>query len=425
MTRWTLWARPRKAVAFLLTVELLTVAGAVWASLNQSITRRELIIFGAIVTIAVVTAEVGRRVERMRRRLAETPHINLTSVWTVPTALLTTPSLMVATAMILYGHLWLRSWYRINAARPYRLMFSGTTVVISCLAARAVADLAPAEGPLADVNVTGLLWLLLVIVTYTVVNSVLIAAALALDEDDRSLTRLVGTWQDNNVEFATLCIGALTAVLMAWRPWLVALVLLPLYVLHRSVLVRQLEHAATTDGKTGLLNATSWQALATNELARAKRHGTALCVLMVDLDHFKWVNERYGHQAGDQVLRAVADTMREVVRDYDLCGRFGGEEFVILMPETDLTRGTELAGRICAQIRNLPIAETTDGAPFDGLALSASIGVAAYPDAGEDLEEIMLAADNAMFAAKDAGRDQVRAVMPSRAPERRSPSAAE
>jgi diguanylate cyclase (GGDEF)-like protein len=425
MTRWTLWTRPRKAVAFLIAVELLTLAGATWASLAQPIGRRELITFAAIVTVATVTAEVGRRVERMRRRLAETPHINLTSVWTVPTALLTTPSLMVATAMILYGHLWLRSWYRINGARPYRLMFSGTTVVISCLAARTVAELAPSGGVLEDVSVGGLFWLLLVIVTYTVVNAVLIAAALALDEDDRSLTRLFGTWQDNNVEFATLCIGALTAVLMAWRPWLVALVLLPLYVLHRSVLVRQLEHAATTDGKTGLLNATSWQALAANELNRAKRQNTSLCVLMVDLDHFKWVNEQYGHLAGDQVLRAVADAMRHTVRDYDLCGRFGGEEFVILMPEIELDGAIEISDRIRDRIKGLRITDSTNGQALDELRLSASIGVAAYPDVGDELEDILLAADNAMFAAKDAGRDQVRAVMPSRAPERPSPSPTE
>jgi diguanylate cyclase (GGDEF)-like protein len=412
-------------VVFLLTVELLTLAGSGWAAVALPVTGEQLIRFAVIVTLAVLAAEVGRRVERMRRWLADTPHINLASVWTVPAALLTTPSLMAATAMVLYGHLWLRSWYRIKGARPYRLIFSGTTVVVSCLAARAVADLAPWGTLLDDVSVGGLVWLLVVLITYTAVNAALIAVALALDGEERTVKRLLGTWQDNNIEFATLCNGALTAVLLAWRPWLVALVLLPLYVLSRSVLIRQLEHAATTDEKTGLLNATSWQTLATNELHRAARHSTELCVLMIDLDHFKRVNDEYNHLVGDQVLRAVADTMRKEVRDYDLCGRFGGEEFVILMPETDLAAAVDTATRICARIRGLRVEDPATGATRTGLRLSASIGVAPYPAAGAELDEILLAADNAMFAAKDSGRDQVRAVMPGRAPERRSPSPAE
>ncbi len=83
--------------------------------------------------------------------------------------------------------------------------------------------------------------------------------------------------------------------------------MLPLFVLHRSVLVRQLEHAATTDDKTGLLNAGTWRALAANELERAAQHDTQLAMLMVDVDYFKCVNDRYGHLVGDQALRAIAE----------------------------------------------------------------------------------------------------------------------
>src|SRR5205085_7223971 len=204
------------------------------------------------------------------------------------------------------------------------------------------------------------------------------------------------------------------------RPWLVALIFLPLYVLHRSVLIRQLEHATTTDQKTGLLNATTWQTLAANELQRAQRNTTQASVLMVDLDHFKHVNDQYGHLVGDDVLKVVADSMKHEVRDFDLCGRFGGEEFVVLLPDAGLTEAIEVASRICTRIRRIQVNDPITSAPLDGLRLSASIGVASFPDAGNELDEILLAADNAMFAAKDSGRDQVRGVMPSRAPERRS-----
>jgi diguanylate cyclase (GGDEF)-like protein len=423
MRSWKLWTRPLPAVAYLLGVDVLAAALLVWGTLASPVHSAELPTFTVIVVLGVLAAETSRYVERIRRRLAETPHVNLTSVWTLSAALLTSPGLMLATTVILYGHMWLRIWRRMPAMHAYRVVFSASMVVLSCLAARSVADLAPNGRVVDEISALGMAWIVLVILVYSVVNSGLVAIAIALLQNDRSVTTLLGNWQENSIEYATLCMGALTAVLLAWRPWLVALIFLPLWVLHRSVLIRQLEHAATTDEKTGLLNATSWQTLANNELHRAERHGMQLALLMVDLDHFKWVNDQFGHLVGDQVLRAVADAMREEVRDYDLCGRFGGEEFVLLLPDTDLTRAIEVGNRICGRIRDLNLGP--DSASLGGMRLSASIGVATYPDAGKELDEILLAADNAMFAAKDSGRDQVRAVMPGRGPDRRTPSPTE
>jgi diguanylate cyclase (GGDEF)-like protein len=425
MTGWMLWTKPRRGIVYMLAVEALAVGISVWVAFALPVTRRDLVFCVVITTVGIVATETSRQVERMRRRLASTPHVNLTSVWTLSAALLTTPSMAATTTVLLYGHMWLRMWRRIAGRHPYKVVFSASMVVLSCFAAKGVAVLAPAGDVLGDISPGGLAWLVLVILVYSVVNSSLVGVAMYLNEDDDSLIRLLGSWQENSIEYATLCIGALTAVLLAWRPWLVALIFMPLYVLHRSVLIRQLEHAATTDQKTGLLNATSWQALATTELQRAKSNDTELAVLMVDLDHFKRVNDRYGHLAGDDVLRAVADAMRQEVRDFDLCGRFGGEEFVVVMPDTGLADAIATAKRICDRIRRVSVDRSTAGVPLDGLALSASIGVAAYPDAGTELDEILLAADNAMFAAKDSGRNQVRAVVATRAPDRQEPGSPE
>jgi diguanylate cyclase (GGDEF)-like protein len=422
MTRWRLWSKPLPGVLFLLGVELLAVGATVWSVITHPASNDELIRFVVIVSAGVLVAEASRQVERMRRRFSDTLHVNLSSVWQLAAALTTAPSLAMATTVILYGHLWLRSWRRITGMHTYRVTFSASNAALSTLAAATVATLAPSS-VLDIVQPVNMIWILLVVATYSVVNSGLAAIAIALLQGDRSLSNLLGSWQENSIEYATLCMGYLAAALLAWRPLLLVLIFLPLYVLHRSVLIRQLEHAATTDEKTGLLNATSWQTLANNELHRAERHGMQLGLLMVDLDHFKWVNDQFGHLIGDQVLRAVADAMREEVRDYDLCGRFGGEEFVLLLPDTDLNRAIEVGNRICARIRNLRL-ESEDG-PQLGMRLSASIGVATYPDAGSELDEILLAADNAMFAAKDSGRDQVRAVMPGRGPDRRAPSPTE
>lgn len=419
MTSWMLWTKPRRVVIYVLGVELLTVALATWASVAGSITRTDLTRFAAIVILGLLAAEAAKHVERMRRHLADALHVNLTSVWTLAASLLTTPSLAVAAVVILYGHLWQRTWRRIAGRHPHRVVFSVSMVILSCIAARSVADLSPAGNVLTDVNIAGLAWLVVVMLVYSAVNTGLVAVAIALEQSDHALSTLLGSWHDNSIEFATLSMGALTAVLLSWKPAVVLLVLLPLHVLHRSVLVRQLEHAATTDEKTGLLNATTWQTLATNELHRAERHSMELSVLLIDLDRFKWVNDRFGHLVGDQVLRSVADAVQDEVRDFDLCGRFGGEEFVVLLPGAGLHDAVEIGNQICSRIRSLPLA---DDPTATALQLSASIGVATYPDAGKELDEILLAADNAMFAAKDSGRDQVRAVVASRAPERRTPS---
>lgn len=414
MTTWRLWSRRRGAIACILFVEAVAIALTVLLGLLVPITGRDALLFAVIAALGLATAESARGVERMRRRFSNTPHVNMSSVWTLSAALLTTPFLAAAVAIILYLHLWYRSWYRITGVHVFRVVFSASTVTLSCYAANAVFHRLPGNGlSLTSSGPGGLLPLLTVVVVYWAVNSGLVALAIALLQDDRSLARLLGSllgsWTENSLEFATLCVGILAAALLAWRPWLVVLVPLPLYVLHRSVLIQQLEHAVITDQKTGLLNAASWQGLAAGEIDRARRHGTTIGLLMIDLDHFKYVNDTFGHAAGDHILRVVAETMSSELRSYDLCGRFAGEEFVVLLPETGAADAVRVADRVCQRIRNLRIDEVMANPAKGELRLSVSIGVASYPDAGDHLDAVLLAADNALFAAKDAGRDQVRA----------------
>jgi predicted signal transduction protein with EAL and GGDEF domain len=141
----------------------------------------------------------------------------------------------------------------------------------------------------------------------------------------------VGTADENLLEIATLCVGALVAAVMVVNPWLVLLSVPPLLVLQRAVSVRHLERVASIDAKTGLLNSAAWHARAERAVTRSGRRPGSAAVLVLDLDHFKDVNDTYGHLAGDEVLAAVADALQAEVRDGDLVGRFGGEEFVILL----------------------------------------------------------------------------------------------
>ncbi len=133
---------------------------------------------------------------------------------------------------------------------------------------------------------------------------------------------------------AELCLGVLVAF-AATRSTFVLLYALPLLILlQRSLRHAQLVSASRTDAKPGLLNAATWQREAARELTRAARKHTPVAVAMLDIDHFKKVNDTYGHLAGDAVMAAIAAATRALLRDYDIIGRFGGEEFAILLPHT-------------------------------------------------------------------------------------------
>lgn len=400
--RWRLWTQPRAAVVFLLVVELIAVVAAVLASVWRPATQLSLDYFLVIVALGIGAAEAARGVERMRRWFTNTPHVNMSSVWTLSAALLLPPALTVATIVVLYTHLSLRSWRSVSGVTPYRTTFNIGVVTLSCLAAGTVAQVLPGFS-LAPENVVDVLWIALVVFVYWGVNSTLVAVALLYLRNGRSARGLLGTWHENSLELATLCVGVLMAAVLAWRPWLALLALLPLYVLHRSVLIRQLEHAATVDEKTELLNAATWRSLAVTELERSRRHTKAFALLMVDLDHFARVNERFGRTVGDQALLAVGAAIRREVRTTDLCGRLGGEEFAIVLADTAIEEAAKMADRVCRRVRTVRVS----GSNQPGFSLSVSIGVAVYPDAGTELDEVMLAADNALFAAKDAGRDRV------------------
>lgn len=408
--KWQLWRLPRPAGIYLIAVEVVAVAVTVVLSVGHPVSTSAALYFTVIVGLGVLAAELTRSVERMRRRFSDTPHVNMTSVWMVSAALFTTPALGALTAVVLYLHLWVRSWRQVTGMHPFRTVFSVCAVVLSSHAVFLVDLGMPGPFPPDLTSPVGLLALVLVVLTYWIVNSVLVAGAIALLRSDRSLARLLGSWSENSLEFATLVVGAFTALALASFPWAAILILLPLSKLHRSVLVQQLEHAATTDSKTGLLNAGTWQSVAATELDRAHRHGLELGVLMIDVDHFKAVNGRYNHLVGDQALRAIAKVLRTAVRSYDLVGRFGGEEFVILLVSTSHAGSIEVADRICGRVRELRIEDPLTGGTYPDLQLTVSVGVATFPDAGTTLDDVLLAADNALFAAKDAGRNQVVAI---------------
>ena len=162
---------------------------------------------------------------------------------------------------------------------------------------------------------------------------------------------------------------------------------------------------STVDSLTGLFNRTFFFAAMDREIARSARSGRGFCLLMMDLDELKAINDRFGHFTGDKVLRGVGAVINQGVRQIDTAARYGGDEFVALLPETDPTGAYVLAEKIRLGVNAMAI-----DLPATAPRPSLSIGVVAYPDDGRSADELIISADGAMYASKRAGKDRVTGV---------------
>ncbi|HEX5012582.1 MAG TPA: GGDEF domain-containing protein [Candidatus Limnocylindrales bacterium] len=159
---------------------------------------------------------------------------------------------------------------------------------------------------------------------------------------------------------------------------------------------------STVDPLTGLFNRTFFFAAVDREIARSLRSNRGFCLLMMDLDELKAINDRYGHYFGDQVLRGVGEVIRSGVRKIDTAARYGGDEFVVLLPETDPTGAWVLAEKVRIGVTELDVKVAGAEVPA-----SISVGVVSFPDDGSTADALMISADQAMYASKRAGKNRV------------------
>jgi len=383
-----------------------TAAGFALRTLSRADTRAW-IVLGLLLALALLFEEGATRTARLQRRISGQLKRNMDSVWTVAAAVALPTGHVVLMIFAVATYVYLRQQRAVGHV-VYRLIYARSTLVLGALAANLAVD---AIGP--DWNGVG--WALsgsvavaIAIAVQTAINRGLITIALAVLGADRKA--LLGTRDDNLIELATLCLGGLVALAALHQPWLCVLVIAPMITLQRGALVRELETAAATDPKTGLLNAVAWEHVANRELARAQREKYDVAVLIIDIDRFKMVNDQYGHLVGDEVLRGVGRVLEDAVREYDSVGRFGGEEFVAVLPKAGDADALVVAERIRSRVHELRIAALIDGPAPEGAAehaLAVSIGVSCSRYDGIEVSDLLVAADSAMYRAKSGGRNRV------------------
>jgi diguanylate cyclase (GGDEF)-like protein len=288
----------------------------------------------------------------------------------------------------------------------YRAGASGCVVLVAALAANAVGDATASAWDDASWMLADALSVLVVLATYAAIDrGLMIGGRLVVGLRGR---QLLGTRDDNWNDLAAACLGGLVALSALRAPWLAVLVLPPMVLLRRGAMIHELETAATVDAKTGLLNAPAWEEISRRELARGKRNGHPVGILILDIDRFKSINDRFGHLVGDQVLRQIGGNLNASVREFDSVGRFGGEEFVVVLPEASAMESLVVAERLRLRIAEMRVPAMAGGtSDSPDVPMSVSIGVACAPADGDELTALLLAADAALYEAKGRGRNCV------------------
>ncbi|MET9342046.1 MULTISPECIES: GGDEF domain-containing protein [unclassified Nonomuraea] len=392
--RWPLLAQRRPLVAYLCGIVALDLVAIAFFAVSGPYRWSDVLMFAALMGCGAVCIEATRRLG-MPAGVSR----DLLSAWWLPVALLLPPIYALLAPILLQMLMQLR----VRATVLYRRVFSSAAIGLAGGAASVVFHtLVPDMAVLSKGAGVPIMLAVGCAVLFAVLNTTLIAIAAHTADPDTRWRDVLWDRESAILDIVELCLGVIVAIACALNLALLALALPPVVLLQRSLLHAQLQAAARTDPKTGLLNAAAWQREADTEIVRARRTGETLALLIIDIDHFKRVNDKHGHLVGDQVLIGVAATLRSQLRDYDVVGRFGGEEFVVLLPRADITEARRVAERLRSRIGRMAV-------PVDDALITVTIsaGVAIMSIHGDDLIELLAAADLALYRAKELGRDRI------------------
>lgn len=394
-----MWNLPARLRIYVVGVSLLAAVAVLYGLVVNPLRGDD------VLTFAVLLGGGAAAVES-RRRLGEPAGVQMhdvLSAWWLPTMVLLPPVYALLAPVVLLA---LSQWRvrtlvvhrRVFSAAAIGLAYAGSSVMFHVLAASAGID-APSRRPL--------IWALLSIacgLLAAFLNAVLVSVAVKASDPLSTWRQLLWDRDEAWLDVVELSAGLVVALAASLSGVLVFAVLPVLVMLHRSFMHTQLSAAARLDGKTGLLNAVTWEREAEAELARLHRTRQSAAVLLVDIDLFKAVNDTYGHLIGDEVLVAVADAMVGELREGDLIGRFGGEEFAVLLPTADEAEARRAAERLRSRVAGLTVS-TPDA---DAVRVTISVGASIAEPPGLSVAELLAAADAGLYQAKATGRNRVR-----------------
>jgi diguanylate cyclase (GGDEF)-like protein len=404
---WSLWKEPHRIIGLVATVITANAVAIAVSAATVHIETRQLILFGLLVGCVAVTVELTRQ-EGEKTGLIK----DIYSAWGLPAAILLPPIYVLVLTLVHYSFV---QW-RVRQAVIYKRMYTAAEVGLALAAAGLTfrwlqRTVLPTDPTGTAHNVVWCLVLVVAVLVFWVVNKSLVMLVIKGSDPTADVRHEFFSREPLYNDLAELCIGALLTYAVATNLFLVPVALPVVALLQRSLRHAQLLNASRTDAKTGLLNARTWESKAEAEVTRAVRARMALAVAVLDIDFFKLVNDTYGHLFGDEVLKEIARCLPGVLREYDSAGRFGGEEFVLLLPHTRAVDAFRIADRVRDHISGLSLI-TSDGQQVE---VTVSVGVAAL-DAGSsrELSELLAAADAALYRAKRDGRNQVQMISTTR-----------
>jgi diguanylate cyclase (GGDEF)-like protein len=410
VSHWPLWSLPRWLTAFVITVVLADLAAVGVAASATIYSEHDLALFGLLLGCTAAAVEMTRKAGEQGGMMKD-----VQGVWELPVAILLPPffALVVPIARVA-----LTQW-RVRRTLLHRRVFTAAAVGLAYGAAsvtfHSMSGLVPRSpgGTFSHGTVWTALVMFSALVKWALNKAMVITAVKGANRSANVRANFFGGEPLYN-DVAEICIALLVTFGVAGNP-LLALAALPVVrLLQRSLSHVELVTYSRNDSKTGLLNAATWERESVAEVVRAVRTKSPLAVALLDVDKFKAVNDTYGHLVGDQVLKEIANTLNSLLRDYDLAGRFGGEEFSLLLPQTRAVDAFRIAERVRENVASLSFI-APGAAGGERVQVTVSIGVAAL-DAGSErqLSELLAAADAALYRAKACGRNQVQMISTTR-----------
>lgn len=398
VTSWAVWELPAALRFYIASVLLAAAGGVLYGVVSTPLGGGDLVLFGLLVVGGALAVE-------SRRQLGEPAGVkvqDLLSAWWLPMMVLLPPLYALLAPLPLLAF----SQWRVRAKVVHRRVFSAAAVGLAYGGSSVVFHALASRTGVAEPGARRVVWWLLFLacgVVAAAINAVLVSAAVRFSDPQMTWRELLWDREKIWLDVVELSAGFVVTLAALLSGMLVFGVLPVLVMLQRSFMHTQLSAAARLDGKTGLLNAVTWEREAEAELARLYRIRQSAAVLLVDIDHFKTVNDTYGHVNGDRVLVAVADSLLGGLREGDLLGRFGGEEFAVLLPAADevvaLSAAERLRGRVAGLAVSIPDA--------DAVRVTVSVGVSITDLPGLSVADLLAAADGELYRAKSAGRNRV------------------